>query len=1036
MEERLHSSLQVERKEGVKMGGSAKNAVWSGYSTNGKKGRGFSQLQVRSSSEKNMLFSAGKIAWLYIAFGTAWAILLNARIEEDGRFCLYSNPLQMGAEIVFVLLTASLVFLVVNRYSDETDASLGLLFHVFDSASVGIVITMEKEQRIAMVNPEFVRMTGYSGRELEGKSDSDIGLWEQAEERFGLIRRLRNNGHIEGYEARFRRRDGRVFNGSVDAHSIEIARQGYTVFFMEDISVQLETARKVEELTRFDPVTGLPNRKLFMETLEQMISISSREGNCLAVLLLVFERCPMAMRTAAEEACEDVSRALAMRLKEAIRETDTVASLEKGEFAILLANIESERNIIPVLGKLTQRISQPLSIGDSEIQLHARIGVSFFPADARTADALLHHSRLAVSQIQERTGNSQFRFYSPEMHQAASEQLQVEASILRGIKLGEFFVCYQPLFDSNGREVRGMEALVRWKHPTLGLVSPDRFIHVAEENGTIVPLGEMVMELALKNCRHWRESGFPDLAVSVNISPRQLQNRQFADRVASLLNTTGVPSSALCCELTESVLMEDSGESAEQIIQLKNMGVSLAIDDFGTGYSSLTYLKHLPVDTIKIDRLFVRDIETNDDDRAIVSAILAMARSLNLKVVGEGVENERQHSILKGMGCNFMQGFHFGRPMERDNFERFLMERPVVSAKISALQDVHPSALPVSAAGTPKQEESAGGRIFEKVSDMTTFIEPLSPSDRLNTVLSRFQTDVSIHVLPVVENRKVIGIINRSQFIEEQIVGRIGYAFHINHSKKARDLMQPVPMVIEAECSIEEAAKSLQGQYQRMRLENICVARNDLYQGLLNVGTLVEAVTFMNLKLARGANPLTGLSGNESIRREIQKKLNSGVPFDIAYIDIDNFKPFNDHYGFERGDLVISIVGDVLKSIESGENFCGHIGGDDFIIITHSGRGIGLSERLLSEFAVYLPRLHGDVDFSRGEYSSTNRKGEQETFCLLSLSIALINTRDLGISSYPQLASLASEVKKTAKMVKGPSIALRDFEGVRQMKAE
>ena len=710
----------------------------------------------------------------------------------------------------------------------------------------------------------------------------------------------------------------------------------------------------------------------------------------------------------------------------------TVASLEKGEFAILLTNIENERNILPVLGKLSQKINSPVQVGDSEIQMHACIGVSFFPADGRTGDALLHHSRIAVSQIQERTGETEFRFYSPEMHQAASEQLQVEASILRGIKLGEFFVCYQPLFESNGTDITGMEALVRWKHPTLGFVTPDRFIHVAEENGTIVPLGEMVMELAMKNCQHWRENGFPGLTVSVNISPRQLLNRQFAERVASLLNSTGLPATALCCELTESVLVEHSGEAAEQIIQLKDMGVSLAIDDFGTGYSSLTYLKHLPVDTIKIDRSFVRDIEIDDDDRAIVSAILAMARSLKLKVVAEGVENEWQHSILKEMGCDQMQGFHFGRPMERDRFENLLMQRPVTSKKNRLLQDP-PAPAPATETDATvditREVDPPTERVFEKVSDMTSFIEPLSPSDRLNTVLSRFQTDTALNVLPVVENRQVIGIINRSEFIEEQIVGRIGYAFHINHSKKVRDLMQPVPMVIEAESSIEEAAKALQGQFDRMRLENICVARDGIYQGLLNVGTLVEAVTFMNLKLARGANPLTGLPGNESIRREIQKRLNSGVPFDIAYIDIDHFKPFNDYYGFERGDLVISVVGDILKRFESRDNFCGHIGGDDFIIITHSGRGTGLSERLLHEFAAHLPGLHGHEDFSRGEYSSTNRKGEKETFCLLSLSIALINTRDLGIASYPQLASLASEVKKTAKKTRGSSIALKDQQG-------
>jgi len=228
----------------------------------------------------------------------------------------------------------------------------------------------------------------------------------------------------------------------------------------------------------------------------------------------------------------------------------------------------------------------------------------------------------------------------------------------------------------------------------------------------------------------------------------------------------------------------------------------------------------------------------------------------------------------------------------------------------------------------------------------------------------------------------------------------------------------------------------LQGQFGRMRLENICVSKNGSYHGLLNVSTLVEAVTLLNLKLAKGANPLTGLPGNESIRREIQKRLDSGFAFDIAYIDIDHFKPFNDYYGFERGDLVISIVGEILKRIENNDSFCGHIGGDDFIIIAGSGGSVSLSKRLIEEFETDLPVLHGEEDFNRKEYSAINRKGEAETFCLLSLSVAIINTQDLHVSSYPQLASMASDIKKMAKKLKGSSIVIKDFEGARQIPAE
>jgi diguanylate cyclase (GGDEF)-like protein len=485
------------------------------------------------------------------------------------------------------------------------------------------------------------------------------------------------------------------------------------------------------------------------------------------------------------------------------------------------------------------------------------------------------------------------------------------------------------------------------------------------------------------------------------------------------------------------MVMEHSNENTEQIFRLKELGVKLAIDDFGTGYSSLTHLKHLPVDSIKIDRSFVSDLESSQDDRAIVTAIIAMARSLHLKVVAEGVETAQQHRLLEELGCDIMQGYLFGKPMDRSVFERYLQEEiPAMlpGDTFLAVQPARPNRQEQSARQAAAAQEE---RPLQNVADITLKIDPLKPGDCLNTALERFQTNKQQQVLPVVDQHRVVGILNRSEFIEEQVVGRIGYAFHINHSKKVRDLMRPVPLIMESEASIEEAAQVLHGNFGSMRLENICVARRGIYQGVLDVRTLVEAITALNLKLAKGANPLTGLPGNESIQRETSRRLESGMPFDIAYIDIDNFKPYNDFYGFERGDMVIGTVGDILKMYADDQqqtpqisNFCGHIGGDDFIIITSPGHAAALSRQVIKDFEAHLPMLHGSSDYAKGCYTSFNRKGELETFNLLSLSVAIISTGQLKVGSYPQLASMASEVKKVAKKVKGSTVVVKDSDDV------
>jgi len=554
----------------------------------------------------------------------------------------------------------------------------------------------------------------------------------------------------------------------------------------------------------------------------------------------------------------------------------------------------------------------------------------------------------------------------------------------------------------------------------------------------ILKLGEWVLRTACRQNRAWQDAGLPAQRVSVNISGRQLRDNGFAELVISILEETGLAPCHLDLELTESVIMNDPDKTIYKLLQLKQLGVSLSVDDFGTGYSSLSYLKHLPIDVLKIDRSFVMDIANDPDDAAIVTAVIAMAHSLNIRVIAEGVETMEQLAFLGERKCNEAQGYYFSKPLEAERFEEFLRHRaaPGPEKQKPARIDKKEPRLQVKVADyshpLPQKHDNGKSRehgAIDYIGDVSTMIAPVLPSDNLNLVLKRFQTEKELLVLPVIDNGRVEGIVNRSTFLEEHIIGRHGFGFHINHSKRIRDLMVPVELTIEANTRIDDAARNIQALKADARIDNICITHNGTYGGILDVNRFINAVTERNLTLAKGANPLSGLPGNESIQRVINDNLSSGKPFDIAYIDIDNFKPYNDCYGFQKGDVVIKALAEIIVSVvnrsdHKSSSFYGHIGGDDFILITNPNCAPLMASEIITEFEGHLAVFHGERDFQAKSYTAVNRKGQEEIFGLLSLSFGILNTLLMPISSYAQLASLATEVKTAAKGQAGSSIVI------------
>lgn len=791
--------------------------------------------------------------------------------------------------------------------------------------------------------------------------------------------------------------------------------------------------QKINNLAYYDQETGLPNHNLLLDRLNQVIAFNSRKSKKTAVIYISLTGFKALVDARGHSGGREVACGIAERLTDALRQYDTIARIHRDEFVIVLGGTLLEGNVAGILNKLKSVFAKPMHLGSGEVIITACFGLACFPADGVTSELLLQRAHIAMNQA--RQNGSLFQYYSEELNQKALERHCIETGLLRAIDDGEFTLYYQPKMTIDGRFMVGMEALVRWQKPGQGIVPPDRFIPVAEENGQIVRLGSWVLREACRQNKAWQDAGLPKLKVAVNLAARQLHDNSFVPLVVETLAETGLEPCYLELELTESALMGDTADTICKLLHLKEMGISISVDDFGTGYSSLSYLKHLPIDTIKVDRSFVRDIVNDPDDAAIVGAIVAMAHSLQLNVVAEGVESLEQLEFLQQRNCQQAQGYYFAKPLDSRQFEAFVVQ----GLSTGDLSVSTPDMTPGQSSGSMQHHqhqvkdsannEATGGASAEQMGDIAIHVSPASPGDNLSAALKRFQNEPSLLVLPVVDNGRAVGIINRSTFLEEHIIGMNGFAFHINHSKKMRDLMTPIRLEFEANVPIRDAAQAIQAQELDVRVDNICITRAGIYHGVVDVNRFISAITDINLTLAKGANPLTGLPGNESIQREINKRLLRNEGFDIAYIDIDNFKPFNDYYGFQRGDVVIKKIGEIIISVTrqseaASSCFCGHIGGDDFIIITGPHKAESVLAQVIKETEAHLSFFHGEEDFAAGCYSTVNRKGEQETFGLLSLSVGIVNTRLTPVYSYAQLASISTEVKKAAKKLPGSSIVI------------
>jgi diguanylate cyclase (GGDEF)-like protein/PAS domain S-box-containing protein len=551
---------------------------------------------------------------------------------------------------------------------------LQMLKEAIDCLPIGTGITIcDTEGKITYSNSVEAEMHGYGPGELIGQ-DASVLAPESLEQPFPPWK-LRKIG-LWRRESLNRRKNGEVF--PVQLSSIAVRNpQGRCIGVVtacEDITSRKDSERRIEYLAYYDTLTGLPNRVTLLDQLPGALALARREAREMALLFLDLDNFKDVNDTQGHDFGDKFLQEVAARLASCVRESDTLVRLGGDEFVIVLASVKESNGAASMAQRVQALFHFPFLIQGQQFYSSASIGIALFPEDGADVESLLKSADAAMYHAKAE-GKANFQFYSDEMNKKIMRRVALENRMRAGIARGEFFVHYQPQWDLKSGRMVGVEALLRWYNPEFGRIAPDEFIPAAETSGLIFELGEMVLRTALLQSNEWVSQGHLDLKVAVNISGRQFSQPDFLQTVGGILAETGTDPGNLELEFTESVIMEKADKNITTLRALKQMGIQLSIDDFGTGYSSLNYLKHFPIDTIKIDRSFIADVTANSDDAAITEAIISMAQSLHLKVIAEGVENHEQLRFLVRRRCDEVQGYYLAVPMSAQDLVPYL-ERP------------------------------------------------------------------------------------------------------------------------------------------------------------------------------------------------------------------------------------------------------------------------------------------------------------------------------------------------------------------------
>ena len=605
-----------------------------------------------SNNEFRLVTKSGVVRWVH-------EICHCEAGDAPGELCLFGA----SQDVTERKLAERVVRESEKKYSSLfTSMSEGMALHTIRYDADGTPVSFS----VVDINPAGEMLLGMEKRDVIGLDcsgflDGALGKY------FPIILRMAQSDESLSFEMSLD--DGtRIFNVAVF-----YPETGMFATLFEDITERKRSDEKIQQLAYYDNLTGLPNRALLLDRCTQALARAARDMGHVAILFLDLDHFKVINDTLGHAHGDLLLVQAAQRLRESIRSSDTIARLGGDEFVILISSIGEEINAALTARQLLQKFKSPFVIANREIFTSVSIGISMFPEDGLDNQTLLRCADMAMYAAKQ-SGRNCYNFFSEEMNRKAHDRMQMETYLRRALEQEQFYLEFQPIVSAGNKMLAGAEVLIRWLHPELGLVVPDTFIPVAEQSGLIIPLGDWVLRTACNKMRAWHAAGLPPVKLSVNVSGRQFSQRNYADTVSDILQETGIDARFLELEMTETSLMEDIDSTRRTLQKLKEFNVGIVIDDFGAGYSSLGYLKNFPIDSIKIDRSFIRDLGSNANDRAIVEAIIAMAKKLGLKVVAEGVETSGQYSFLTDGGCDEIQGFYCHQPLPEETFVQLLRE--------------------------------------------------------------------------------------------------------------------------------------------------------------------------------------------------------------------------------------------------------------------------------------------------------------------------------------------------------------------------
>ncbi|MCE5314994.1 MAG: EAL domain-containing protein [Armatimonadota bacterium] len=557
----------------------------------------------------------------------------------------------------------------------RVEADLRIRTSAMNAATDQIIIT-DIYGRVEFVNPSFERETGYSLDEIQGELPDFFSSDKYNSEFYATLIDMVLSGHTWHGEIILRRKNGDTAVEDVTITPIKNDAGAVERFIAikRNVTEKKIYEKQLDHLAHHDHLTDLPNRLMFSDRLTQCIAQAARKGEKVAVLFLDLDQFKMINDTLGHTTGDILLKSVSERLQRCTREADMIARMGGDEFTAILCDIAAASDVEAITKRIIDVFSNPFIIAEKELFVTVSIGVGIYPTDGADVETLVKNADSAMYRAKEH-GRNNCQFFNKAHNAAVAKRMQIENSMRSAIERNEFILHYQPRTDITTENILGAEALIRWHHPKLGLVPPSQFIPIAEENGLIIPISDWVMGTACAQNKLWQTKGLSPITIAVNVSARHFLQDNLVDTVRETLEVTGLQPDHLELELTESVLMHSIDIAVSTLYKLKDMGLKLSVDDFGTGYSSLTYLKRFPIDTVKIDQSFIRDLTTNPDDAAIARAVIAMAQSLKLKVIAEGVETLEQLQFLAGMGCDEIQGYFVSRPVASDEFESILRGR-------------------------------------------------------------------------------------------------------------------------------------------------------------------------------------------------------------------------------------------------------------------------------------------------------------------------------------------------------------------------